>query len=82
MRNILTELTGVFREVFDQESLELANSTTAADIEGWDSVMHISLIVAIEEHFTIRVSTAEVARLKNVGEMLGLIGEKLARKSR
>ena len=50
---------------------------TAADVDGWDSITHISLVISIEDHFKIRLSTAEVAGLKNVGEMLGLLKNKL-----
>ena len=52
--NILKEVTEIFRESFDDETLEINDSTTAADIEDWDSLMHITLITAIEEQFNIK----------------------------
>lgn len=72
------KLTEVFRDVFDEPSLILTDALTADDVEGWDSLTHINLIHAIEKAFKIRFSTAEVAKLKNVGELSGLIAGKLA----
>jgi acyl carrier protein len=69
-------LTEIFRDVFDDESLVLTDAMTANDVEGWDSLSHINLIVAIEKAFKIRFTTAEVTNLKNVGELSALIQRK------
>ena len=73
---IYTRLTTLFRDNFDDDSIVLTPQTTAHDIEGWDSAAHISLIVAIEEEFHIKLKTAELESLKDVGEMARLIAKK------
>lgn len=72
----LEELTGVFREEFDDEGIILTEDTTSDDIEEWDSLEHINLIVAVEEHFGIKFSMGEVTGMKNVGAMLDIIEER------
>jgi acyl carrier protein len=69
-------LTSVFRDVFEDERLEIEASTTARDIPDWDSLRHIELLVAVEAAFGVRFNTGEVGGLKNVGEMVKLIGTK------
>jgi acyl carrier protein len=66
-------MTRVFREVFDDDALELTDSTSAADIDAWDSLMHITLVLAVEREFSIRLSAAEAGLLKNVGELYKLV---------
>lgn len=73
---VMSRLTGVFQRVFGHEALSLSRSTTAQDVDGWDSLMHINLIVAIEREFKIRFTTREIARLQNVGELTDLIASK------
>jgi acyl carrier protein len=73
---IFSELESVFRDIFDREDLKLKPETTAADIEEWDSLAHISLVVAIEKAFKMRFSSAEIQNLKNVGDMVNLIEKK------
>ncbi len=79
----LAELQGVFHEVFGDDGIVLKESTTADDVDGWDSLMHINLIVGIERHYKIKFATAEIARLKgdhqNVGTLLRVISAKLGR---
>ena len=69
-------LNRVFRDIFDDKSLEIADSMTAADVEGWDSLTHIDLIVQVERELAIKLSTAEVRALKNVGDFVALIAQK------
>jgi acyl carrier protein len=69
-------LERVFQDIFEDESLEIADSMTAADVEGWDSLTHIDLVVEVEREFGIRLSTAEVRGLRNVGDFLALIVKK------
>jgi acyl carrier protein len=73
---VLTQVNDIFRDVLDNEDIQLTSSSTADDIEEWDSLSHIQLIVAIEKHFKIRFSTAELTSYKNVGEMVEGIQKK------
>jgi acyl carrier protein len=75
---IKKKLTQVFRDVFDDNSIELVRETTAADIEDWDSLSHITIIVAIEREFQIKLNLADIKPLRNVGEMLDLIQRKIS----
>jgi acyl carrier protein len=81
MEQLRTEMQEVFRDVFDDEGIVLRDETTAADIDGWDSLMHINLIIAVERRFGIKFATAEISSLKaddqNVGTFLRLVAGKL-----
>jgi acyl carrier protein len=76
-------LQGIFREVFDDPTIELRDEMTAADIEGWDSVSHIDLLIAVERSLGIKFATAEMSRLKqpdqNIGSFVRLIENKRRR---
>ena len=76
MQTILDRLNDVFRQVFDDEELEVSPTTTAADIEGWDSLMHVRLVLSVEKAFQMRFSSSEVAALKKVGDLVDLIVSK------
>jgi acyl carrier protein len=73
MQDTLTQLTQVFHQVFDDEDIVLTPATTAANVPGWDSVMHITLMMSVERAFGVRFKSGEVAGLKNVGELIALI---------
>jgi acyl carrier protein len=73
---IRSRLTEVFRDIFDDPNLTLTDSTSAADIDDWDSLTHVNLIVQIEKEFRIRLSTAEVRSMGNVGDLIELIARK------
>jgi acyl carrier protein len=75
--DIMVKLTEVFREVLDNPSLALTENTTAADVENWDSLNHIDLIVAVERRFKVKFTTREVTTLRNVGELADLTQKKL-----
>lgn len=75
---IIGKVNEVFRDLFDDENLVIGEQTTAADVEGWDSLKHISLIEAIEEEFDIRFTMLEVNGMKNVGEMISIIETRMA----
>ena len=73
MQDVLERLNDVFRDVFEDDDLVISPQTSAEDIAEWDSLMHVSLIVSVESAFGVRFSSAEVAKLKDVGELVGLI---------
>ena len=75
---VLQELTELFRDLFDDENLLLESGTTADQVEGWDSQMHVMLIVAAEQRFGIKFRTAELESLRNVGQFTQLIESKLS----
>jgi acyl carrier protein len=66
----------VFQDIFDDSNLELRPEMTANDVQNWDSISHIDLVVALEREFKVRFTTAEVVALKNVGDLLALIERK------
>ena len=70
-------LNSIFQEVFDDGSICVTDSMTAKDVEEWDSLNHINLIVAVERDFGVRFTTGEVNKLADVGEFIALIQAKL-----
>ncbi len=70
---VYEKLNEVFQDVFDDEDIVVNDATTAADIEDWDSLEHINLIVAVEKKFGIKFNMGEVNKFKNVGEMVDII---------
>jgi len=70
---VMRRLTEVFQETFDDPGLELSDSMTAADVDEWDSLQHIVLVLAVEREFRIRLNPAEVGKLENVGRMIDLL---------
>jgi acyl carrier protein len=75
---ILTGMTSVFREVFDDDELILKPELTADDIDGWDSLAHIRLILSVQKKFGVKFSPIEMNRLKNVGDLIALTKQKHA----
>lgn len=75
--NMLDELTPVFRQVFDDDTITLTTATTADDIDAWDSLSHMNLVVALEMKYKIRFALGELQKLKNVGQLAELIENKL-----
>ena len=75
--DIREELTKLFRDVFDDDSLALRDDMTAKEVEGWDSLTNIDLVVAVEKRFNIKLTTKDVVSLKNVGELLKLIEQRV-----
>lgn len=74
--DVKVKLTEIFHDVFDDESIELSDATTADDIDDWDSLEHITLIAAIEKAFKMRFTMKEVSSMKNVGEMMTILEER------
>lgn len=70
---IFDRLNAIFRDLFDDDTISVLEATTAQDIDDWDSLAHINLIVAIEQDFGIKFSMGEVTGMKNVGEMVDII---------
>ena len=75
--NIHEQLTDVFRNVFDDDTIVIIPETTADDIEGWDSLSHVNLIIAVELKFNIEFTQQEIRSFSNVGEMEKCIENKL-----
>lgn len=83
MSDLWQAVQETFRSVFGDEEMVLTEKTAANDVEGWDSLMHLNLIIALEKQFGIKFSTAEISRLKgdgqNVGTLVSLIASKMSR---
>lgn len=79
--HILQHITAIFKDVLDQDEVQINYSTTSGDIEEWDSLTHIQLIVAIEKQFQLKFSSTEISNWKDVGEMIGSILNKLSTSS-
>lgn len=75
-RELLLQVQEIFCDVLDNKEIELNYETTASDIEEWDSLSHIQLVVAIEKHFKIKFTSKEILTWKNVGEMVDCITNK------
>ena len=78
MSDTMERLKEVFFDVFDDDEIELSRETTAADVDEWDSLMHVNLVLATERAFNVRFSSTEVAQLVDVGELVDLIDAKAA----
>ena len=76
MDEIYERINTVFRDFFDDDSIEVGAQTTADDIDDWDSLNHITLMAAVEDEFGIRFTMGEVSGMKNVGEMAKIIKER------
>ena len=79
-QQIYAEVTSIFHDVFDDDTLVLTPDLTAAAVPEWDSFNHINLIVAVESHFKIKFQTAELEAMNTVGHLVALIEKKLAAK--
>ena len=74
---IYQRLTGIFQDVFDEDSIEVTPKLSADDVDGWDSLTHIRLVLTIEKVFKIKFSTSEIGKLENVGDLVALIQGKV-----
>lgn len=77
--DIYPELNAIFRRVLDDDGISLSPEMTADEVDGWDSMNHIFLIVEIEKRFAVKFQAAEMEELRNVGELVGLLEGKLAK---
>ena len=73
----LSKLEAVFQDTFQDDEIRVDRATSAEDIEGWDSLMHVTLVLSVEKAFKIRFKSSEVVALKNVGELLDLVEARL-----
>jgi acyl carrier protein len=70
-------LNEIFRQVLDDDTIDLKPTMTADDVDGWDSMNHIFIVVEIEKRFGIKFQAAEMEELKNVGELAALVRQKV-----
>lgn len=75
--DVVRRLTTIFRDTFEDDSIELFDAMTAADLDDWDSLQHIVLVLAIERAFALKLNPAEVGKLENVGKMIDLLCSKV-----
>jgi len=76
---VAAQLSEILGEVLDEPGLVLTPETTAADVAHWDSMTNITFVVEVESRFGIKFKTAEIEEMRNVGDMIAMIREKLAR---
>lgn len=73
---ILEKLNTIFRDVLDNDELELTSETTAADVDGWDSLTHIRLMLTVEQRMKVKLTASEIGKLKTVGDLVSLLEKK------
>jgi len=78
LNEILKKVQSTVREVLDLDDLVLTNETQASEIEDWDSIMHVEIIVELESLFDVKFTTVEIEDFKNVGEIVALISNKIS----
>jgi len=76
---VLEQLNAVFQAVFEDDRITVKPETTADDVDGWDSLSHVTLIVAVERHFRIRFTEKELLTMKNVGDLAAAVESKISR---
>jgi acyl carrier protein len=77
---MLETLKNIFKEVFNDPDLEITEDTTAADVAEWDSFNHLSLIMAIEDEFSVSFTTQEIGKMARVGDLIKVLESKLIQK--
>ena len=70
---IYAKLAEIFQDIFDEDSIQLTPELSAKDVDGWDSLTHIRLILTVEKAFKVKFSTSEIGKLENVGDLVALI---------
>ena len=70
---ILKKINNIFTDIFDNDGLEIKTTTTAADIDGWDSLKHINIIAAVEDEFDLKFRMDEILNLKDVGSIIDIV---------
>lgn len=74
---VFTKLNEIFQDVFDDDTITVTDTTTADDIEEWDSLEHINLIAAVEQEFGMKFNMGQIVSMKNVGEMADIIMQQI-----
>jgi len=74
---VLNGVQDIFRDIFDEDDMVISNATSSDEIDDWDSLNHINLVSAIEKEFKIKFALGELMSLKDVGDMIDLMMEKL-----
>jgi acyl carrier protein len=74
---VFGEIQNIFRDIFDEDDLNISDTTNSDEIEDWDSLNHINLVSSIEKEFEIKFTLGELIALKDVGAMIGLIMHKM-----
>ena len=72
-KEILKRLNEIFCEVFEDDSIKITERSTAADIDEWDSLMHITLVLSVEAAFGVRLNAAEIGQLDDVGALIDIL---------
>lgn len=72
-QQIYAQLEGIFQDVFDEDSIQLTPQLSVKDVDGWDSLTHIRLMLTVEKAFKIEFTSSEIGKLENVGDLVGLI---------
>lgn len=75
-QDILKSLNEIFRDVLDDDDISLELRMVAEDVQGWDSLAHVRLMLAVQRRFGLRFSAAEIGSLKNVGDLVALVDRK------
>jgi len=75
--SICSQIQDILRDVFDNENITVNEETTANDVEEWDSLTHIQLIVAIEKHFNVKFSSKEIIQAKDIRELIDIVYGKI-----
>lgn len=76
-QTIVEKLTGIFRNIFNEESLVITDELTADDVERWDSLSHMLMIAEVENEFSVKFKLKELNKMRNVGDMIDVITSKL-----
>jgi acyl carrier protein len=76
-QDFLDKMTPIFRDVFDNEELIITEATNADDIEDWDSLSNIQLIVQIEKKFGVKFKSSEITQFEHIGDIITAIKQKL-----
>ena len=77
MENVFVQINKIFRDVFEKPNLRIKITDSPLDIDGWESLTHVMLITAIEEHFSIEFSFRDLAAIKTVGDLVNIVETKI-----
>lgn len=76
IEDVMSKMTAIVKDVLDLDDLTLTSETTASEVEDWDSIMHVEIIVAVEEEFGVKFTTMEIEKFNTVGDIAGLTLQK------